>query len=597
MRPSVLIVEPDAHRRHELGNGLASEGYEVVPAGDVDEGVRFAQGLGPAVIVASAHLAHFGDASVLAELTRQPGGIERTLVLLGEREEDETAVDAEEVVFLATGELAPKELIRRLRLVLIGREIGLVPDGRLEALVGDLSQKPLFELVRALEGTRIHARVELEGGSIEFEQGEIVGASAGRADGVKGFCRLARRSEAPFRVRVLEEPPSALSLTDRRRIEIGLDALVDAAIQDSMGQFPAGLSRLEANNGAETGDLGSLEQQVLQAARQGVSVQEVFDALDATDGEVAHAILELEGRGLLTRRDPATVVRIVTDSTSDLPNELAQRHGITVLPLKLRLGRKVYRDRVDLLPNDFYRILEQKVAEPEMENLTPEEIQEVYGRVTPHGDVLALHVTKRLAETHQRASEAAVSLLGEHRLEIIDSNQIGMGLGLQALFASRLAMRGFDLDAILEHLERIRPRLVSYTVLDTVDYLVQGKRVGKLQGMMQGLLDIKPILSLDQGDIVLIDKARGQQAALPRLLELFASSLEGDRGVVLAITHANAPERAEALRAALEERHQALEVVVTEAGSVIGAHVGPGTFGAVAFQPTDDELQLLAPLD
>ena len=124
-RPAVLIVEPDDQRRHDLGNGLASQGYEVAPASNVEEGLRFAQGLGPAVIVAPANLSYFGDASVLSELTRQAGGMERTLVLLGENAAEESMLQEDEVVFLSVEDLESDELVRRLRLVLIGREIGV----------------------------------------------------------------------------------------------------------------------------------------------------------------------------------------------------------------------------------------------------------------------------------------------------------------------------------------------------------------------------------------------------------------------------------------------------------------------------------------
>lgn len=593
-RPAVLIVEPDDQRRHDLGNGLASHGYEVAPASNVDEGLRFAQGLGPAVIVAPADLSYFGDASVLSELTRQVGGMERTLVLLGKKAADETLLKEDEVVFLAVEDLEPDELVRRLRLVLIGREIRVATDARLESLIGDLALKPLLELVRSLHRTRIHCRLELEDGMIEMERGEVVGAQAGRADGAKGFCRLARLAEAPFRVIVTDKAPSELSRTDKRRIEVDLNTLINAAIEDSMGQFPDPLSRLEIANEGDHSLLSGLEQQILQAARQGVTVQEVLDALDAGDGEIAQAILSAEEQGFLLRREPVTAVRVVTDSTADLPPELARDHGITILPLKLRFGQQVYRDRVDLQPRDFYRILEQKIARPESEPLSAEEIETTYSRVAPLGDVLALHVSSELSETHARAVEASLRVLdAEHRFEVVDSRHISMGLGLQALFAARMAMRGLDLDEIRRLLDVLRPRLVNFSVLETLDYLVEGGRVGKVQAFFQGIFDIKPILTIEDGQIAPVDKARGYRAAQPRVMGLLAAKLDESRPTIVAITHANSPVWADRMRQAIEQRFDVREMILTEAGPVIGAHVGPGTFGIVAFQPTDEELPLL----
>lgn len=598
-RPSVLIVEPDTQRRHDLGHGMASEGYEVVPASSVEEGARFAQGLGPAVIIAPAHLAQFGDASILAELTRYKGGMKRTLVLLGDTPDEEKDLPSE-VVFLATRDLAPEALMRRLRLVLIGREIDVEADARLETLVGDLAHKPLLELVRSLNRALITGRLELAHGRIDLEHGEVVRAQAHRVDGLKAFCRLARLTEAPFRIQLLQ-PSELQTQEDRRRIRESFDALLSVAIQDSLGQFPDPLARLRAVDDKDLGHLEPLEQKILQAARQGVAVQEVLDSLEGTDGEIANAILILEERGLLRRQEVVAKVRIVTDSTADLPPELARAHGISVVPLQVRFGRKTYLDRVDLQPRDFYRILEQKIADPETEAPEVESLTKVYQRLGERSDVIALHISAELSETCERAGHAmhqvAQNLIDDRQLQVVDSRHISMALGLQALFASRMAARGLDTQQIMQRLEAIRPRIQSLSVLDTLDYLVNNNRLGKMRAVFGGLLNIKPILCVDNGDISIVDRARGLRAALPKLLELLDSSQDSESPSIVAITHANAPAWADRLRKGVEEQHTVEEMILTEAGPAIGANVGPGTFGIAMFQPDAEELPLVSSLD
>lgn len=599
-RPAVLIVEPDAQRRHRLGQGLASEGYEVVPSSSVEEGLRFAEGLGPAVIIAPAGLSHFGDASVLTRFTRHVGGMARTLVLLGETAEEERHLELDEVVFLATVELSHDELMRRLRLVLVGREIGIATDAALESLVGDLALRPMPDLLRALERVRLDGRIELDRGAIELEGGRVVAARAGRIDGLKAFCRLARLSEAAFRVISGVRGAPERSLVDDRRIELDLESLLELAAQDMAKAELDPLARLRPGLAGDGGELSALEGRVVQAARQGVAVQEMLDALHATDGEIVQVIQGLAERGLVRLQAATTAVRLVTDSTADLSPEMAREHGVSVIPHTVRFGGVVYRDRVDLLPRDFYRILEQKIAQPETEPAEVEVIERIFTRLAESSDVLALHVSRRLSEGHDRAQEAAErtrSKVGEeHQLAVVDSGQISMGLGLQVLFAARMAHRGLALGEILRRLEAIRGRLLSYSIIASLDALVAGGRVGKLRAVLQGMFDIRPILTVEGGDIQMVDKARGQRAAQPRLLDLLGRKLAPDRQTVVAITHANTPEWADRMRRSVEERFEVRELILTEAGPVIGAHVGPGALGVTAYQPSEEEAPLLAPL-
>jgi DegV family protein with EDD domain len=599
-RPAVLIVEPDAERRRELGRGLAEAGYEVIPAADAAEGERFAEALGPAVIVAPAGLARFGDGSILDGLVAPAAGIDRTLVLVGESREEEKELPAE-VVFLAAADLTSDELVRRLRLVLVGREIGVEADTELGSLVGDLALKPLLELVRSLHRAMITGRLQFERGAIFLDGGQVVAAQSGRVGGVKAFCRLARLSEEPFHLYL--EPPSVA-----KEIDLHFNALTAAAIKDSLGQFPDFHTRLAVEMGDDffRHRFTELQQEILLRANRGVTVQELLDTLSATDGAVVQELLELESRGLVVRHEPEPAVQIVTDSTADLPPELAREHGIAVVPLTVRFGGEAFRDRVDLQPREFYRKLAENPAHPVSNPPSPEAFGEVYRRVLEHSDIVSLHISRKLSLTVERAHQAAaVELRAAARnpafrpvaVEVVDSEQVSLGLGILSLFAARLAARGKSAKAVANRLADMRQRIVVLFVVDTLEYLAKGGRIGKASAFLGGLLRIKPILALTRGEIEPVDRVMGRRAAYPRLVELVAQRIDPRRPCVVAIGHAKAPVWADRLRGMVEERFEISELIMGETGPVIGTHAGPGVVGLAAFQPTEEEAALVAPLE
>ncbi|HEY4563221.1 MAG TPA: DUF4388 domain-containing protein, partial [Thermoanaerobaculia bacterium] len=305
-RPTVLLIDPQAERLRDLGTRLAAEGYEVVPVADTTKARRFVEGLDAAVIVTTtqALAAGIDPAALLG------GSTTRTLVVLGADPAEEAALP-EEVSFLAVGGLEPPEVARRLLLVLLGRELGAAPDASLANLIGDLAQTPLIELLRGLEAAGASGRIDLRGGSLLLQRGAVIAAAAGPARGLKAFCRLGRLHEGPFRF-VPGELPA------RREIEEDLDALVLAAIEDSLGELPDPRVRLEVELGPGffASPSSPLQQRILGAAQRGATLRQILDGLPDRDGEIVAEVLGLEKRGFLVRREPA--VQIVTDSTADL---------------------------------------------------------------------------------------------------------------------------------------------------------------------------------------------------------------------------------------------------------------------------------------
>lgn len=573
-RPTVLLIDPQAERLRELGHQLAAQGYEVVPVADAARAQRFAQGLGLVVIVVVAE-------ALTPEILQ---GQERTVVVLGQHPAEEEALP-DEVSFLAAGGLEMAETSRRLLLVLLGRELGVAPDANLASLVGDLSQMPLIELLRGLNAASASGRIDLRGGSLLLQDGQVTAAVAGPARGLKAFCRLGRLHEGPFRFIPGE-------LAARREIEEDLDALVLAAIEDSLGEFPDPRGQLEVEIGPSffATPFSPLQQRILSAAQRGATLRQILDGLPDRDGEIVQEVLRLEERGFLVRREPA--VRIVTDSTSDLPPDIANAHGITVVPLTVRFGQEVFRDRVDLQPGRFYAMLQEKKAHPVSSPPETEELAGRYNEAVAQGhEVVSVHISSRLSKTIEHARAGA-----PEGVSVVDSGQTSLGLGLLALFAARMAARNQPAIEIRQRLVAMAPRVHTLFLMDTLEYLARGGRIGRAQAFLGGLLGIKPILGIVDGEVAPVDRVRGGRAAHPRILEILHQRVDPGRPLLVGVSHGNAPAWADRLERLIRQTFQITELIQAEVGPVVGTHAGPGVVSVSLFQPEGDEATLLAPL-
>lgn len=599
-RPAVMIVDPDDGRRKQLAAGLARFAYEVVPVAGAEQARLFAAGIGPAVIVARREVPGFGDAAVLPEL-RQATGAEPLLLILGA---DERAAEdlPQEVLFLGVAGLEPGEIVRRIRLVLVGREVGVNPDSQLRSLVGDLSLTPVLEIVRAIGRAHGSGRMLLDRAEIVFERGEVVAAKDGKARGVKAFCRVGRRAQGPFRI-VLGRPAV------EREIDLDSKSLIIQAIEDHVSDPPNPRSRVEVNLGpAFFGvQFTPFQQRVLTEVKGESTVGELLDRLPATDGEILRELAGLEASGAVELREPDARVWVVTDSTADLGPPLAREHGIRVVPLMVRFGDRIFRDGVDISPRQFYELLASDPAHPVSSPPTPGEFRQLYADLAVRRDVVSLHLSSALSETFSHATSGlagAARELAERRggeepplVEIVDTRQVSLGLGLLALFAARLAHRGWGAREIAAQVQAMSERVEVLFVVDTLEFLARGGRIGKARAWIGGLLGIKPILGVADGVVVPVDQVRGGRRAHPRMIELFAERVDVRRPVIAAVAHANAPVWADRIKDLLESRLTVRECLVGEMGPVVGTHAGPGTVGAAIYQPLSEELELLRPLD
>jgi DegV family protein with EDD domain len=600
-RPSVLVVDPEASRRRVISHGLAGFGYEVIPAVGPEEARRFAASLGPGIVVVAAALARQLDGTVTDLFPSSDPATPRTLLILGDGEDDGRELP-EEVLFLKVTGLLPADLVRRIHLVLLGREIGVEPDTDLESLVGDLALLPILELLRAANRARLTGRILSGEGELTLDDGEVIAAAAGRTRGVKAFLRLSTVSAGPFWVRL--QPVDGIE----RDVRQNLVSLIFQALEDRMYDAPDPRARARVELGPaffETRFTPS-QQELLAVLPNCLTVGRLLDALPATDNEILRDLLGLREMGIVILEEPEELVTVVTDSTSDLPLELTRAHGIHVVPVLVLFGDRVYHDGVDLKAKEFYELLEKGQLVPRTNPVPEADFYDTYRALAPKKNIISVHISEKLSQTVVHARKAAAEGLAHYQelrgpaervtIKVVDSHSASLGLGMLALFAARMARRGVPPDAIVERLEAMRERIHVLFLVDTLDYLARSGRIGKARALFGNILGIKPILGVVDGEIVAVDRVRGGRAAHPKLVELFRERVNPRRPVVVTVAHAKAPVWADRLRSLIEKNLTVQEVLTGEMGPVVVANAGPGTVGAAMFQPTEEEMDWIAPV-
>lgn len=282
-------------------------------------------------------------------------------------------------------------------------------------------------------------------------------------------------------------------------------------------------------------------------------------------------------------------VKIVTDSTCDLPESLVARYGITVIPLYIHFGQESYLDGVEITREDFYLRLPASRPLPTTAAPASGVFQEVYESLLGGGatGVLSIHISGDLSGTINSArlgAEHTESHTGG-RVAVFDSGQLSLGVGFQVLAAAQAANRGQSLDEILAMLEAFAPRVHLFAHLDTMEFLRRSGRVNSLVAGLGDMLQIKPILKMTGGKAS-SERMRTSRRAMERVIRLAESVAPLDQ---VAIVHANAPKQAGLL--ARNIRHlipEGDDILLVEITPVIGTHIGPGAVGLVCVSDVPD---------
>lgn len=268
-------------------------------------------------------------------------------------------------------------------------------------------------------------------------------------------------------------------------------------------------------------------------------------------------------------------VKVVTDSTADLPPQIAEELGITVVPVYLRFGEKVYRDGVDISQDEFYQKLVEGPIHPSTSQPTPADFTEVYQKLSQEADgIVSIQVTSKLSGTYNSALQGREMAGVRCHIEVVDSLSVSMGLGLIAMAAARLAETGESLQRVIEEIRQAIPCIRILGVFDTFKYLLLGGRISKAKAIMGSVLNVKPILTMRDGELCLAGLARTRSKGIERLFNLAKDALNIQE---LAIVHSTTPDEAGSLKERIASIFDKKQIHIARLGPALGVHGGPGT--------------------
>jgi DegV family protein with EDD domain len=280
----------------------------------------------------------------------------------------------------------------------------------------------------------------------------------------------------------------------------------------------------------------------------------------------------------LTTRNTA----IVLDSTADFPDAQRQHANWRVVPLYVSFGTESYKDGLELGAHEFYERLRTSEVMPTTSQPTPGDFRAVYEELSGYERILSLHLASNLSGTYQSAASAA-----DERVRVIDSESASVAIAMLALAVQRRLDRGTtdeEVDALVARY--LESHGLLFTV-DTLEFLARGGRIGKARAFAGQLMNVKPILSIRDGEVLPVKRVRGNRKAFQEFVDALDSQTRDEPGLRVGIAHAAAPDRMAQLEKMVRDRRpQATIEMKTSLGAVIGAHAGPGTVGFFWF--TDD---------
>jgi len=278
-------------------------------------------------------------------------------------------------------------------------------------------------------------------------------------------------------------------------------------------------------------------------------------------------------------------VKIVTDSTAYLLPQTVARYDIRVVPLKVIFGNESFAEGVDITNEEFYQRLARSKALPTTSQPSVSDFIQVYAELTQPGyDIFSIHISGKLSGTINSAL-AARAAFPQARIEVVD--WLSMGMGLLVLAAARAAEEGRGLAEIKEIIKRLTANMNIFGTLGTLRYLQKGGRIGAAATLVGTLLKIKPVLTLDNGEVRVLAKPRNRDKAVQCMLKFMAQRVEEKARIHGAIVHTRAPEEASVLEKEVRACFDCDELYFIELGPVFATHTGPGTLGMAFYS---DEL-------
>ena len=269
------------------------------------------------------------------------------------------------------------------------------------------------------------------------------------------------------------------------------------------------------------------------------------------------------------------VIKIVTDSTADLPPGVAEELGITVVPLYVRFGDKLYRDRVDISEDEFYDRLVHDPIHPGTSQPTPNDFAFVYRNLAKEADgIISIHISSKLSGTCSSAFGAKQLVDSPCPIEVIDSLWTSIALGYLAMRAAAGAKAGKGMQELMQEINSLIPNIRYLGFFDTLKYMQIGGRIGKAQSLMGSVLNVKPLLTLKDGEFLPAGRVRTYPKAKERLFEFVKAGVKLE---AVFVVHNTTPDEAQTMADRLGSLFDRKKIIIARLGPVLGTHAGPGT--------------------
>lgn len=276
-------------------------------------------------------------------------------------------------------------------------------------------------------------------------------------------------------------------------------------------------------------------------------------------------------------------IALLTDSACDLPNHIIDEYDIKVLPLKIIYPDKEYSDRVDIQPEEVYSRMPEEIPTTSMPCL--EEISQIINNLREEGftHLLAVHLSSGLSGTYQAVKLVAKDI-DNMVVKVFDTKTLSIGTGWMVLDAARNIAKGFNFDNVVTNLTNLQPKVNVYYVLETLEYLRRGGRIGNVAAMLGQFLHLKPIISVNaEGKYFTFAKAKGRRKSIDRLAQIIEQAVE-EKQIKLAVMHGGAKQEMDKLVERLKQLPNITELIISDISPALGVHTGPGLLGVSYYE-------------
>jgi DegV family protein with EDD domain len=277
------------------------------------------------------------------------------------------------------------------------------------------------------------------------------------------------------------------------------------------------------------------------------------------------------------------MLRIVTDGAADMPNEWVNDYDIKIIPINIHFGDKTYLQFTDLDNEGFYKMVDEAHKIPKTSQPSPHQFSEFYQQIAQPGDtILSMHVTSKLSGTYDSAVAAARELEGKLTIIPFDSACGSAGIGMMCREARVKERTGATIDQILKRMEAIREKISITLALDTLEYARMSGRVGTLQAALASALNVKPIITLQEGMLNMTERVRTRRASLDRVIKIVLEKF-GRTPLNMAVVHARDRASADFMTEEVRKTFVIRDLIMTDLSISVAANLGPGTVGIVAY--------------